>query len=79
MSYNNRGKFVRCGSCNGTGNTLCMGEEACPHCAGTGRDKRSDLWAEPCGNCNGRGRVTYCRYDPRSPCRVCNGTGTLQY
>lgn len=65
-----------CPQCNGKGSYLAMGEEPCPNCAGTGRDTRSDLWAEPCLKCNGKGRVTYCR---NFPCTSCHGTGTARY
>jgi DnaJ-class molecular chaperone len=71
-------KAVKCGTCDGTGHELEMGEETCPNCVGTGRDKFSDLWAEPCGRCNGRGRVTYCRRSTR-PCRSCNGSRVIYY
>lgn len=71
-------KLVRCRGCHGTGHELIQGEEPCGSCAGTGRDKSSDLWAESCTRCNGVGRVTYCRRDWR-PCRYCGGAGTVKY
>lgn len=71
-------QYRRCGTCNGSGYELCMGQETCPGCAGTGRDKDSDLWAEPCRTCNGKGKIDYCRRDTR-PCRSCRGTGTIEY
>ena len=67
-----------CTACGGEGYPLEMGEETCPHCAGTGRDKNSDLWSEPCrGGCR-NGKVTYCRKSCR-PCRTCHGTGMIEY
>jgi DnaJ-class molecular chaperone len=68
----------RCGTCDGTGHELEIGEELCSHCAGTGRDKTSDLWLEPCRYCNGTGRRPFHRRSIR-PCRSCNGSGTIQY
>ncbi|AEQ32488.1 chaperon [Acanthamoeba polyphaga mimivirus] len=65
-------KLVRCFTCDGTGRELEMGEETCPSCVGTGRDKTSDLWAEHCRQCNGRGRINYCRRG--RVCRACNGS-----
>lgn len=71
-------KYYRCQACNGTGYELQMGQETCPDCAGTGRDKTSDLWAEPCRKCNGKGKVTYCRRGT-TPCSVCKGRKVIEY
>lgn len=79
FQYLNGMRNARCPTCNGTGSELVMGEETCGHCAGTGRDTKSDLWAEPCNRCNGTGRVSYCRRDHRYPCRTCHGSGTVSY
>ncbi|AEQ33217.1 chaperon dnaj [Acanthamoeba polyphaga mimivirus] len=70
-------KFVKCYACNGTGTQYEMGEEMCPGCAGTGRDKTSDLWLESCSRCGGSGRVSYSRRG-RS-CMQCRGTGGTIY
>lgn len=75
-SASRRTKTVRCPTCDGTGKELAMGEETCDQCAGTGRDKNSDLWAEPCRKCNGKGRVSYCRRT--NTCRQCNGSGVIE-
>ena len=72
-------RTTRCRACDGRGYPLEMGEETCSHCLGTGRDTRSDLWAEPCRHCpNSCGRVTYCRRSLR-PCHHCNGRGLVNY
>ncbi len=71
----NNDKPKMCTYCGGKGTYLGMGEEACGGCAGTGRDTKSDLWAEPCRTCNGRGKVYYCR---DFTCKKCNGSGFLQ-
>ena len=78
---NSRTKLVKCGLCEGTGCPLIMGEETCPRCAGTGRDKTSDLWSEPCLSCNGHKKVTYCRRSHIASCTPCNGFGfvTIRY
>lgn len=74
MSHN---RYQRtCPSCNGKGSHLAMGEEPCPHCAGTGRDTKSDCWAEPCRFCNGKRRQPYCR---NVPCKNCRGSGIVNY
>lgn len=70
-------RYVKCQDCDGTGHELIMGEETCPGCAGSGRDKYSDCWSEPCRTCNGKCVVTYCRRDT-SPCRGCNGEGVIE-
>ena len=62
----------QCVICNGTGKILCMGEETCNPCVGTGRDTKSNCWAQPCKTCNGRGKVSYCR---NFPCKSCGGRG----
>lgn len=67
----------KCYDCDGTGKSLEMGEETCPQCVGTGRDKNSRLYAQPCRRCNGTGRVYYRR--PGRICNRCGGSGTLQY
>lgn len=72
----NRNQGTMCYLCRGTGKEDTIGEETCGHCAGTGRDKNSDLWSEPCGRCNGRGKVTYAR---KITCRNCHGTGKTSY
>lgn len=70
---------VRCTGCNGTGRQMEMGEEICHNCAGTGRDVHSDLWAEPCRSCNGRGKKPYCGPSPRGrPCMHCGGKGLIE-
>lgn len=58
-----------CYYCGGKGWVDTIGDETCFKCAGTGRDVHSDLWAEPCGRCDGKGTVTYAR---REPCRACS-------
>ena len=73
------GRMMRCSACDGTGYDLVMGEETCWKCCGTGRDFNSDVWSEPCRNCNGRGKTTYCRRDPRYPCHVCHGAKVVSY
>lgn len=70
-------RYVKCGTCSGTGHELEMGEETCSGCGGSGRDKTSDLWSEPCRTCNGKRKVTYCRRSPH-PCRDCGGKGTKE-
>ena len=65
---------VTCTRCGGAGSYQAMGVEPCGSCAGTGRDTRSDCWAEPCRFCNGRGRVPYCR---SKICDACRGRGKL--
>ena len=71
-------KKSKCFQCDGTGHRLIMGEEPCPRCGGTGRDKRSNCWSKACGNCNGVGKVSFCRRDPR-PCFQCQGCGYVDY
>jgi DnaJ-class molecular chaperone len=75
MTLNKQMKTT-CRACNGSGSYLAMGEELCPGCAGTGRDKNSDLWSEPCRQCNGKRRVPYCR---KVLCKTCRGTGQVSY
>lgn len=72
-------KIARCSACDGTGHPLEMGEETCPSCAGIGRDKRSDIMCDHCLQCNGRGRVPYCRRSIRRYCHVCNGSGIMEF
>lgn len=70
-------RFRKCSPCEGTGKLRVMGIETCSNCAGSGRDKNSDLWAEPCLYCNGSGSRTYCRRE--LVCRDCGGFGEIQY
>lgn len=76
MPKYNQQNGVVCHGCGGKGKIDTVGIETCGHCAGTGRDKTSDLWAEPCRNCNGKGKVTYAR---KEECRTCHGSGRLPY
>lgn len=61
-----------CTTCGGKGQVSETGIETCHYCAGTGRDRTSDLWAFPCSHCNGKGQKTYCR---KVTCKACYGTG----
>lgn len=70
MSY--KAKPNICGSCGGKGKYQEMGIENCGKCLGTGRDLKSDIWAEPCMYCNGSGKKTYCRW---VNCKPCMGSG----
>jgi DnaJ-class molecular chaperone len=61
-----------CRTCNGKGYYSVIGEEPCSKCAGSGRNTRSNCWAQYCTKCNGKGRVPYAR---NLRCRDCGGTG----
>lgn len=74
--FNNNIQKTYCTGCGGKGKYQVIGEEICGGCAGTGRDKRSDLWSEPCLICNGKGRVPYSRY---VTCNQCGGSGYKYY
>ena len=65
-------KAAICTACGGKGKYQEMGEEMCGPCCGTGRDMKSDIWAEPCRSCNGTGKKSYCRW---VQCRQCYGSG----
>lgn len=65
-----------CPSCKGACRFQYIGDVICNHCAGTGRDTRSDLWAFPCSRCNGRGKVTSTYYEY---CKTCRGSGRVGY
>lgn len=67
---------VQCPNCNGKGKYQVIGEELCGGCAGTGRDKTSDLWSEPCRTCNNKKKVSYCR---TITCSRCHGSGYIYY
>jgi len=67
---------VRCSNCHGSGKEPTWGRDVpCPSCAGMGRDKNSDLWAEPCMRCNGKRFIR--DMTPTHPCRVCHGSGMM--
>ena len=80
MSHSNKSISIyqkrQCTACNGKGSILEMGEERCQHCAGTGRDNKSDCCAEPCIFCNGTGKKYYCR---KMMCRSCRGSGSYNF
>ena len=68
---------AQCGSCQGSGKGLVMGEEKCCRCMGTGRDTQTEFWAGYCSKCGGNGRTSYCRRE--GTCTACNGSGRLHY
>jgi DnaJ-class molecular chaperone len=47
--------------------------ETCYKCCGTGRDFGTELWANPCVICNGRGTVV----KHSDVCLKCHGRGYL--
>lgn len=63
-----------CHGCSGMGKYDTIGIEVCYKCVGTGRDTKSDLWAEPCMRCNGSGKMTYAR---KEVCKICRGSGSI--
>jgi DnaJ-class molecular chaperone len=64
-----------CQDCNGKGGYDALTNVLCGHCAGTGRDTHSKLWAEPCRFCNGRGKEVKII---KQTCRSCGGSGTSE-
>ena len=52
------------------GQVEAMGEANCPTCAGSGRDKRSNCWSQPCPNRNCHNGKVATLYNKKCPhCR----------
>lgn len=62
-----------CSSCHGTGAEPGTSVDVCPSCGGSGTISQNQgffSFAQPCRQCQGRGRI------PASPCDLCAGSGT---
>ncbi len=69
-------RLETCGTCSGTGAKAGSGPVSCPACKGQGQVRRTQQTffgtfaaVEPCGSCQGTGRVV------KDPCSECRGEG----
>ncbi|MEG0292394.1 MAG: molecular chaperone DnaJ [Anaerovoracaceae bacterium] len=72
-------KYVKCGSCNGTGAEKGTEKKTCPQCNGTGEVRTAQRTpfgtfqsTGPCPQCNGTGEII------ETPCSECKGQGKVK-
>jgi molecular chaperone DnaJ len=72
-------KYIRCGSCSGSGSDGGSSKKSCPVCNGSGEIRQVSrsvfgqfVNIQPCNNCNGEGSVI------DKPCKKCMGDGRIQ-